>query len=125
MVGIVYFECCSLLMFGTVNLSQFTRLKRFTSSIYPSLPVDELTASLSSVLSTITSPQFEEIIFSASNVFGPDRSLDSILTALAGLKDVNDILSRPQFHRLRSIIFYSELLIQVNLLASTLSLPHP
>ena len=61
---------------------------------------------LPTILSTIASHQLESLEFRSSSFpFDHVPSIDRILATLDGLKDVDTLLSRPQFHRLQYLKF--------------------
>lgn len=92
-----------------MDLSQFICLQELKLSLSStSILFDEVSAPLATALSNVASYQLEKLYIYCS-LYKP-HSLDSTLTALAGLKAVDSILSRPQFrcltHVRLSFIFY-------------------
>lgn len=84
-----------------MDLSRFTCLKRLEVLCH-SLPLEELSASLGTVLSSAASHQLEELVINRHVYYG-GHSLDAVLAALAGLKDVDAILLHPRFRCLSHI----------------------
>ena len=102
-------EFRSQLTFGTADFSRFTSLKYLYLRLYFNRDnIHERTptsiAYLVSILSTVASHQLETLDLDHHD-YAP-HSLDSILAALSGLKDVDAILSSPTFRCLRCICFY-------------------
>lgn len=96
-------------MFGIVDLSRFTSLKQVDLWL-GGIPfeqctafLDEFTTPLTLVLSTISARRLERLLISHCPCSGPYQPLDSALTTLTGLKDVDVVLSLPEFHRLQYV----------------------
>lgn len=92
------------MIFDTVDLSSFTRLKLLELRL-DGRPLDKIIPSLVSALSKVASCRLEELFVYCDSFGRYVESLDSLLTVLGGLKDVDAILSRPQFHCLRHVHF--------------------
>lgn len=63
--------------------------------------LDELPASLATILSNVTSFSLECFLVDLICFGDGIKPIDSIPAALTGLKDVDAVLSRPQFHSIR------------------------
>ena len=115
-------------MFDTADLSRFTSLKHLSLTLdFDSFDVSDRNptsiAPLVSLLSTVATYQLEQL-----NLYHDDTvtySLDSILVALNGLKDIDAILSHPKFRHLRRIQFHFRFFvtIQAHFIASNILPP--
>lgn len=84
-------------MVNAVDLSQFTCLRAL--ELRWEISLDEQLESLRQILSSISSSQLEELRIGRTSA--GSYNLDSALAALARLRDIDDILARPQFRCLR------------------------
>lgn len=79
-----------------------------------SLPLEQLTTSLDSILSTIATDQLKTFDLIICHFDIDAQSLDSRLAALSRLKDMDAMLSLPKFRSLRSVqlIFWLAIIMQ-------------
>lgn len=91
-------------MFDTVDLSRFMSLKQLMLGFY-NVPINELPVFLNSILSSIASCQLKKLhcIHRYLHPHPINQSLDSTLAAMAGFRNVDDVLLRPPFHCLSRI----------------------
>lgn len=88
---------------STGDLYQFTRLKALTLILHET-DLDTVAKLLNAVLSNISSNELEQLHLRTPSPYHlQHRSLNSILAASARLNDIDSVLSRPQFDRLRHV----------------------
>lgn len=86
-------------------------------------PFDVHLACLNATLATLSSPHLKE--FHDSHSARHKESLDSLLISLSRLKDIDALLSRPQFSRLHRVKLDYTLNIYIEEIPSTSDASHP
>ena len=93
-----------------MNLFPFSSLRKFRLQ-HSNCDLGQQIQSLHDILSSISSVSFEELSVAHSSSMIP-VSVDGLLSSLASLKDIDDILCRSQFARLRDVTFQYAVTIQ-------------